>query len=146
MVSPEPAEDAAHLGRLIDRGVRTEPDGAIAVPSGSDRADFVFLTKDRLGRRYPEISLAGLPERGGAGLVLATADLAAAEKAVGSAGRRSGAAVCVTPAAANSTLLVFVGRQPEVTNLSGRQRAGRDGARRRGRSCDGQQPRRLGYR
>jgi catechol 2,3-dioxygenase-like lactoylglutathione lyase family enzyme len=108
MVSPEPAEDAAHLGRLIDRGVRTEPDGAMAVPSGSDRADFVFLTKDRLGRRYPEISLAGLPERGGAGLVLATADLAAAEKAVGSAGRRSRAAVCVTPAAANGTLLVFV--------------------------------------
>jgi hypothetical protein len=108
MVSPEPAEDAAHLGRLIDREASTEPDGAITVPSASDRADFVFLTKDRLGRRYPEISLAGLPERGGAGLVLATADLAAAEKAVGSAGRRSGAAVCVTPAAANGTLLVFV--------------------------------------
>jgi hypothetical protein len=108
MVSPEPAQDAAHLGRLIDREVRTEPDGAIAVASGSDRADFVFLTKDRLGRRYPEISLAELPERGGAGLVLATSDLAATEKAVGSAGRRSGAAVCVTPAAANGTLLVFV--------------------------------------
>jgi hypothetical protein len=108
MVSPEPAQDAAHLGRLIDREVRTEPDGAIAIASGSDRADFVFLTKDQLSRRYPEISLAGLPERGGAGLVLATSDLAATEKAVGSAGRRSGAAVCVTPAAANGTLLVFV--------------------------------------
>jgi hypothetical protein len=39
----------------------------VAVPSGGDRADFVFLTKDQLGKRYPGVSLAGLPERGGAG-------------------------------------------------------------------------------
>jgi hypothetical protein len=108
VVSPEPAKDAAHLARMIDRDVRAEPDGAIAVPSGSDRADFVFLTKDQLGRRYPEVPLAGLPERGGAALVLATGDLAAAEKAVGSVGVRSGEAVCVAPAAANGTLLAFV--------------------------------------
>ena len=93
---------------MIDRKVKTEPDGAVAVPSGSDRADFVFLTKDQLGRRYPEVSLAGLPERCGAGLVLATSDLAAAEKALGSAGVRSAGAVCVAPAAANGTLLAFV--------------------------------------
>jgi Glyoxalase-like domain len=108
VVSPEPAKDAAHLARMIDRDVKTEPDGAIAVPSGSDRADFIFLSKDRLGRRYPEVSLAGLPERGGAGLVIATSDLAAAEQAAGSRGVRSGGALCVAPAAANGTLLVFV--------------------------------------
>ena len=108
VVSPEPAKEAAHLARMIDREVKTEPDGAVAVTSGSDRADFVFLTKDQLGRRYPEVSLAGLPERGGAGLVLATSDLAAAEKAVGSSGVRSAGAVCVAPAAANGTLLAFV--------------------------------------
>ena len=108
IVSPEPAKDAAQLARMIDRDARAEPDGAVAVPSGSDRADFVFLTGGQLGRRYPDVSLAGLPERGGAGLVLATSDLAAAEKAVGSSGVRSGAAVCVAPAAANGTLLVFV--------------------------------------
>jgi hypothetical protein len=108
VVSPEPAKDATYLARMIDREVRTESDGAVAVPSGSDRADFVFLTKDQLSRRYPEVSLAGLPERGGAGLVIATSDLAAAEKAVGSSGVRSGGAVCVTPAAANGTLLAFV--------------------------------------
>src|ERR1700681_239657 len=108
VVSPEPAKDAAHLARMIDREIKAEPDGAVAVPSGSDRADFVFLTKDQLGRRYPKISLAGLPERGGAGLVLATSDLAAAENEVGSSGVRSGATVCVPPAAANGTLLVFV--------------------------------------
>jgi glyoxalase-like protein len=108
VVSPEPAKDAAHLARMIDREVKAERDGAVAVPSGSDRADFVFLTKDQLGRRYPEVSLAGLPERGGAGLVLATSDLAAAAKAVCGCGVRSAGAVCVAPAVANGTLLVFV--------------------------------------
>jgi hypothetical protein len=108
VVSPEAAQDAAHLARMIDRGVKAELDGAVTVASGSDRADFVFLTKDQLGRRYPEVSLAGLPERGGAGLVIATSGLAAAEQAIGNAGVRSGAAVCVAPAAANGALLAFV--------------------------------------
>jgi hypothetical protein len=108
VVSPEPANDAAHLARLIDRDLKAEPDGVVAVASGSDRADFIFLTKDQLGRRYPGVSLAGLPERGGAGLVLATSDLAIAEKAVGSAGTRSRGAVCVAPQAANGALLVFM--------------------------------------
>ena len=108
VVSPEAAKDAAHLARMIDRDARAEADGAAAVPSGSDRADFIFLTKEQLGQRYPEVPLAGLPERGGAGLVLATSDLAAAEKAVGKSGIRSGGAVCVAPAAANGALLAFV--------------------------------------
>ena len=108
VVSPEPAKDAAHLARMIDREVKAEPDGAVAVPSGSDRAEFIFLTKEQLRRRYPEVPLAGLPERGGAGLVVATSGLAQAETAVGSSGVRSGAAVCVAPAAANGTLLVFI--------------------------------------
>jgi hypothetical protein len=77
------------------------------VPSGSDRADFIFLTRDQLSKRYPGISLRGLAEHGGAGLVIA-ADLAATEKALGSAGIRSGSAICVPPAAANGTLLAFV--------------------------------------
>jgi len=108
VVSPEPAKDAAHMARMIDREVRAEPDGAVAVPSGSNRADFVFLTKDWLGRRYPDIPLAVLPQRGGAGLVLATSDPAAAEKAVGKAGIRIGGNVVVAPADANGALLAFV--------------------------------------
>jgi hypothetical protein len=108
VVSPDCAKDAAHLARMIDCDVKAEPDGVFGVASGSDRADFVFLTKGQLGRRYPEVSLAGLPERGGAGLVLATSDLAAAEKAVGGSGVRSGETVCVAPAAANGALLAFV--------------------------------------
>lgn len=108
VASSEPAQDAAHLARLIDREVRPEPDGAVAVPSGPDRADFVFLGKQQFGRRYPGVALAGLPERGGAGLVIVTSSLAATEKAVGSAGTRSGGGICVAPAAANGALLAFV--------------------------------------
>jgi len=108
VVSPEPAKDAAHLARMIDREVAAEPDGALTVASGSDRADFVFLTKDQLGQRYPEVSLAGLPERGGAGLVLAAGATGAAEKAAGNAGVRSGGSILVAPASANGVLLAFV--------------------------------------
>src|SRR4029078_5744822 len=46
--SPETAKDAAHLSKMVTRDIRNDPDGAVAVPSGGDRADFVFLTKDQL--------------------------------------------------------------------------------------------------
>ncbi len=107
LVAPEPAKEAAHLSRMIDREARSDADGAVAVPSGSDRADFVFLTKAQLSRRCPEVPLTTLAERGAAGLVIA-ADLTSAEKALGSAGVRSGSGICVPPAAANGTLLAFV--------------------------------------
>jgi len=77
--------------------------GALSVDPITD-----FLRFEGLGRRYPEIALAGLPERGGAGLVIVTSSLAAAEKAVGSAGMRSGGGICVALAAANGALLAFV--------------------------------------
>jgi hypothetical protein len=108
VVSPEPAKDAAHMARLIDREVTSATDGAVVVPSGSDRADFVFLTSEQLGKRYPGVALTGLPERGGAGLVMASGDLAETEKALGGAAIRSGGGICVTPATANGTLLAFV--------------------------------------
>lgn len=107
LVAPDPAKEAAHLAKLIDREARHEADGAIAVPSGGDRADFVFATSGQLAKRYPGVSLTGLAERGAAGLVIA-ADLGAAEKALGATGVRSGNAICVLPAAANGTLLAFV--------------------------------------
>ena len=107
LVVPEPAREATHLSKMIDGKTRTEADGAVAVPSGGDRADFLFLTKDQLIKRYPGVSLAGLPDRAAAGLVIA-ADLNAAEKALGASGVRSGQAICVPPAAANGTLLAFV--------------------------------------
>jgi catechol 2,3-dioxygenase-like lactoylglutathione lyase family enzyme len=108
IATPEPAKEAAHLGRLIDRAPKTEDDGAVTVPSGGDRADFVYLTLDQLGKRYLGVPLAGLSGRGGAALVLVSGDLAATEKALGSAAVRSGPAICVPPAKANGTLLAFV--------------------------------------
>jgi hypothetical protein len=107
IVAPEPATEAAHLSRMIDRETRNESDGAVAVPSGADRADFVFLTNEQLGRRYPDVPLTSLPERGSAGLVIA-ADLALTEKALGATGVRSSGAICVPPNAGNGTLLAFV--------------------------------------
>ncbi|WP_420969974.1 VOC family protein [Bradyrhizobium sp. B120] len=107
IVSPDPAADAAHLSKMIDIAARHDPDGAVAVPSGGDRADFVFLTRDQLGKRYPGVSLDGLSDRGGAGLVIA-ADLVATDKALGATGVKSGSGITVPPAAANGTLLAFV--------------------------------------
>src|ERR1700755_3439418 len=48
LMAPDPAKEAAHLSRLTDREARTDSDGAIAVPSGGDRADFVFVTLQQL--------------------------------------------------------------------------------------------------
>jgi Glyoxalase-like domain len=108
IVTPTPQDDAQHLARMIDGEVLSEPDGGFLVPSGSDRADFAFVTRDQLARQFPGVSQADLPERGGAALVLLTGDLAAAEKGVGGVGVRSGAAIVVPPAAANGVMLAFV--------------------------------------
>jgi hypothetical protein len=108
IAAPEPATEAAHLSRLIDREPRHETDGAVTVPSGGDRADFVFLTKEQVSRRYPDVALAALPERGGAALVIASGDLDVTGKALGTNAIRSGGSICIPPAAANGTLLAFV--------------------------------------
>jgi hypothetical protein len=110
IVSPEPQKDAGHMARMIDGEVGAEPDGAFRVASGADRAGFVFLTRELLGRRYPSVPLDGVPERGGASLVLVADDLGAAARAAGGAAAKSGSAVVVPPAAANGVLLAFVGR------------------------------------
>jgi hypothetical protein len=86
--------------------VRREDDGAITVPSGSGRAEFALMTRTQLASRYPGVALDGLPERGGAGLVIA-AELTAAQKALGAAGVPGKGRICVAPPAANGTLLVF---------------------------------------
>ena len=107
MVTPEPKKDADHLARLFDGEVRSNADGSVIVPSGPGRGDFVFLTRDLLGRRYPGVSLSRLLERGGAGLVLSVGDLAAAQYAIGAAGVQSNGAIVVSPANANGVLLAF---------------------------------------
>lgn len=109
IVSPEPEADAQHLARMIDGEVECGSNGAFfLVPSGSNRADFAFVTRDRLAAQFPGVSLTGLPERGGAALVLVVDDLAAAEKAVEAVGVKSGSGIVVPPAAANGVMLAFV--------------------------------------
>jgi catechol 2,3-dioxygenase-like lactoylglutathione lyase family enzyme len=108
IAAPEPAKEAAHLSRLIDREPHDGADGAVTLPSGGDRADFVFLTKEQLSRRYPDVPLAGLPERGGAALVIVSGDLDMTGKALGAVGIRSSGGICVPPSESNGTLLAFV--------------------------------------
>lgn len=108
VTTPQPEADARHMQRLIASTPSSEPDGSILVPSGSTRADIVFLTRDVLARRYPGVSLDGIPERGGAGLVIAVDDLAAAATAIGAAGIKVGGQLIVPADAADGALLVFV--------------------------------------
>ena len=110
IVSPAPEIDAQHLVRMIDGEVLRGSDGAFVVPSGPDRADFAFVTRDQLAQQFPGVTLAGLPERGGAALVLEADDLAAAEKALRGVAVKSGSSVVVPPAAANGVMLAFVAR------------------------------------
>ncbi|MBI5130809.1 MAG: VOC family protein [Rhodopseudomonas palustris] len=110
ITAPRPESDARHMLRLIDGEQYSEPDGSVVVPSGGDRAEFAFVARDTLAQQYPGVSLAGVPERGGAGLIIAVNDLAAAAQAAGAAGVRIGDRVVVPPSAANGVLLVFVAR------------------------------------
>jgi Glyoxalase-like domain len=110
IVSPEPKADAGHLATMIDIPSRSERDGTWLVPSGPGRADFVFLARDVLDRQYPDVPMAGLPERGGIGLVLAVDDLASARRALGLAAIQSGEALVVPPAAGNNAMLVFIAK------------------------------------
>jgi hypothetical protein len=115
IVSPDPKADAGQLATMIDVPATTEPDGTSPestwqVASGPGRADFVFLTRDLLGRQYPGVPMAGLPERGGIGLVLAVDDLPSARRALGTAAVQSGDALAVPAAASNNAMLVFVAK------------------------------------
>ncbi|MBI5322415.1 VOC family protein [Bradyrhizobium sp.] len=108
VVTPQPQEDAAHLAKMIAGEVRAGTDGTAVVPTGFGRADFVFLSREALGRRYPGVDVSSLPARAGAGLELVVNDLSAAQRAIGARAVASSGAVVVPPAAANGVLLAFV--------------------------------------
>ncbi|HEY4250675.1 MAG TPA: VOC family protein [Roseomonas sp.] len=102
-----PVAAAAAMARLLDRSAIADPDGAQRVPTGSGRADLVFLDRATLAARHPGQSLDGLPEQGAAVLVLGTADAAATARALGTAadaplfapaGRANGIALRFLPA------------------------------------------------
>ena len=108
VTTPEPEADAKHLARMIDGKIRKEADGACVVPTGFGRADFVFLTREAMARRYPGVPVADLPERAGAGLRLVVDDFAAAQRAAGAKAVSGNDAVVVPPANANGVMLAFV--------------------------------------
>src|SRR3954471_3658987 len=112
----DPKRDAAHMARLIDREPRPEADGPIRVPSGGERAAFVFVTRDQLAARYPGVALDPLPAQGAAALVLVAESRDGAAHALGTAGVGSKDAVCVPPAQANGVLLAFIGDDPAKIN------------------------------
>jgi glyoxalase-like protein len=110
VVTPKAEEDAKHLAKMIAGEVRAGADGSVIVPTGFGRADFVFLSREALGKRYPGVDVSTLPDRAGAGLELVVSDLPAAQRAIGAKAVASSGAVVVPPAAANGVLLAFVAR------------------------------------
>ena len=108
VVTPEPESDAKHLARMIEAEIGKATDGTVVVPTGRGRADFIFLTREAMARRYPGVPTTGLPERAGAGLRLVVGDLAAAQQAAAAKAISSNAAIVVPPANANGVLLAFV--------------------------------------
>lgn len=106
MLSKDPAAAAAHMGRLIDRPVETEGDGARRVETGSGRGAFVFLDKATLGRRHPGVPIDSLPDEGGVTIALRASDVAAARRVLGSKACVADAqSVKVAPREANGVIL-----------------------------------------
>lgn len=108
IVTPQAEQDAAHLAKMIAGEATAGADGSVGVPTGFGRAEFVFLSREALGKRYPGVDVSTLPGRAGAGLELVVRDPAAAKSAVGAKAVASSGAVVVPPAAANGVLLAFV--------------------------------------
>jgi hypothetical protein len=108
IVTPKPEDDAKHLAKMIAGEVRAGADGSAVVPTGFGRADFVFLSREALGKMYPSADVSTLPARAGAGLELVVNDLSAAKAAAGTKAIASNRTVVVPPAAANGVLLAFV--------------------------------------
>lgn len=109
IVTPDPDAAAGDMARLIGGEARPETDGAVRVPSGPGRADFVFRTRHGLAARYPGVPLEGVREESVAGLALVAGDLEAAARAIGGAASRSEQALVVPPGAATGIMLAFEG-------------------------------------
>lgn len=102
----DPQKAAAHMARLIDQVVVPEPDGALRVPTGGRRGDFVFMDRKTLAARHPGVPLDALPPEGAVALCLAVASPDAARKALGkyAIDVRDGV-VAAPPSAANGVIL-----------------------------------------
>lgn len=107
ILSADPKAAAEHMARLIGEQA-SGSDGEWRVPSGGRRADLLFCDLTGFARRYPETARAGAAPEGGVAIVIATADLGAAVKALGSLGVAHDGAVSVPAKSANGVVLSFV--------------------------------------
>ena len=81
VVSPEPARDAAHLARMIDRDVSAEPDGAVRCHPARTAPISCSSPGTSWAGAIPASRWRNFPNAAGAGLVLASGNLEACEKA-----------------------------------------------------------------
>lgn len=108
MLATDPMTAAKHMGRLIDRPVEPDADGALKVATGAGRGDFVFLDRATLEKRHPGVSLAGIPDEGAITIALRVGDVGAAAKAVGArAAVKTHDVVKIAPSEANGVILEF---------------------------------------
>jgi hypothetical protein len=107
ILSADPKAAAEHMSRLIDEAVAFAG-GVWRVHSGGKRADFLFYDAASFAKRYPDAVRAGAAPEGAAALVIATPDLAAATKALGSNGIAHDGIISVPASAANGTVVSFV--------------------------------------
>jgi catechol 2,3-dioxygenase-like lactoylglutathione lyase family enzyme len=107
ILSADPKAAAEHMSRLIDEPV-SSANSVRRVHSGLKRADFLFYDAASFAQRYPEAVRAGAAPNGAAALVIGTTDLAAAAKALGSAGITHDGIVSAPANAANGTIVSFM--------------------------------------
>jgi hypothetical protein len=105
VLTANPTHAAMHMARLLNRDVVPEQDGAQRVPTGTGRADLVFLDGETLARRHQDVPLHGLPEEGAAVMVLGTRDPEGAARALGVP---AGAPLTVPATRANGLMLLFL--------------------------------------
>ncbi len=111
VVTPDPAQAARLMTRLIDSTVTPEVDGALSVASGPDRAPFIFLTHQQLAHRHPGIVLDALPQEGAVTIGIKTHNLERARDCLGMSGATLAMQrdhVTVSPHDATGVILQFL--------------------------------------
>jgi len=104
IVSDVPGEDAAHMGRLIDRPVQKTEDG-YRVSSGN-HIGFLYYDAGQFEQRYPETIRRGTPAQGAVALVIGCSDLVKASAVQGTIKHNN--AVIAPAKIANGVIISFV--------------------------------------
>ena len=105
ILSADAKAAAEHMSRLIDEPVLAE-DGLYKVPSGGERADFLFLDGQSFATRYPATVRQGAASEGAVALTLVTDSLAKVRALPGAI--LNGPSVSLPASAANGVVLNFI--------------------------------------